>query len=155
MFPLLVKRHTKGAGFNNLFYLALILVILPSLFITAFYFFNPNFIINFFLGGRDYLYIAPYLGIFGFYLTVFSLVNVCVNFFLCLNKTSISLYVVSAAILQIILIYIFHSSFYQVIGVSLLTLVILLVILLYLFFKNYGDLAKLKETISFLNNPTV
>lgn len=155
MFPLLVKRHAKGAGFNNLFYLALILVMFPSLFITAFYFINPDFVVNIFLGGREYLYIVPYLGIFGVFLTVFTMVNVCVNFFLSLNKTSVSLYVVSAAILQIVLIYIFHSSFYQVIGVSLFTLLILLVILLYLFFKNYGDLKKLKDTISVLNNPTV
>ncbi|MCL4415608.1 MAG: oligosaccharide flippase family protein [Actinobacteria bacterium] len=155
MFPLLVKRHAKGVGFNNLFYLALILVILPSVFITSFYFVNPKFVINLFLGGRDYLYVAPYLGLFGLYLTVFSMVNVCVNFFLSLNKTNISFLVVSAAILQIILIYIFHSSFYQVISVSLLVLVMLLIALLYLFFKNYGDLGKLKETISLLNNPSV
>ncbi len=155
MFPLLVKRHAKGAGFNNLFYLALILVILPSIAITAFYFVFPNFVINLFLGGRDYVYIAPYLGIFGVYLTVFSMVNVCVNFFLSLNKTNISFLVVFAAILQIVLIYIFHSSFYQVIGVSLLVLVILLIALLFIFFKNYGNFGKLKETISFLNTPSV
>ncbi len=153
MFPLLVKRHTTGKSFNNLFYLALLLVILPSVAITAFYFVNPDFVINLFLGGRDYLYVAPYLGIFGLYLTIFSMVNVCVNFFLSLNKTNISLLVVFAAILQIVLIYIFHSSFYQVIGVSFFVLVILLAVLLYLFFKNYGDFGKLKETISLLNNP--
>ena len=89
MFPLLVKRHATGKNFVNLFYLALILVILPSVAITAFYFVFPNFVINLFLGGREYLYVAPYLGIFGLYLTVFSLVNVCVSFFLSLNKTNI------------------------------------------------------------------
>lgn len=155
MFPLLVKRHAKGVGFNNLFYLALILVILPSFFITGLYFINPSFVINLFLGGRDYLYLSPYLGIFGLYLTVFSMVNVCVNFFLSLNKTNISFLVVFAAILQIILIYIFHADFYQVIQASLSVLLILLVILLYLFFKNYGNFGKLKETIAILNSPGI
>jgi O-antigen/teichoic acid export membrane protein len=145
MFPLLVKRHAKGLEFRSLFYLALGLVLLPSIAITTFYFIFPNYSINLFLGGRGYLYIAPYLGIFGIYLTVFSLVNVCVNFFLSLNKTNISIPIILAAISQIILIYIFHANFYQVISVSLLTLVILMIILLCLFFKNFGNPEKLKE----------
>src|ERR1035437_6809485 len=155
MFPLLVKRHATGKNFVNLFYLALILVILPSVAITAFYFVFPNFVINLFLGGREYLYVAPYLGIFGLYLTVFSLVNVCVSFFLSLNKTNIFIFVVLAAISQIILIYIFHSSFYQVIGVSLLVLSLLFIALFFIFFKNYGNFGKLKETIAILNTPSI
>lgn len=153
MFPLLVKRHATGVNFNNLFYLALLLVILPSVAITAFYFIFPNFVINLFLGGRDYLYIAKYLGVFGIYLTVFSMVNVCVNFFLSINKTKISILVVIAAVFQIILIYIYHSSFYQVIGVSLIVLTVLLVSLLAIFAKSYGTMAKIKENIAFSNIP--
>ena len=155
MFPLLIKRHANKESFTNLFYISLLLVLIPSFAITAFYFLFPSFVINLFLGGRNYLSIASYLGIFGLYLTVFSMVNVCVNFFLSLNKTNISFLVVFAAILQIVLIYMFHSSFYQVIGVSLIVLVILLTVLLYLFFKNYGSLGKLKETIAILNTPSV
>jgi O-antigen/teichoic acid export membrane protein len=155
MFPLLVKRHTTGKSFVNLFYLALILVILPSLFITSFYFVFPDFVIKLFLGGRDYLYIAKYLGIFGLYLTVFSMVNVCVNFFLSINKTKISILVVIAAVFQIILIFIFHSSFYQVIGVSMIVLTILLLVLLTIFVKSFGTIGKIRENISFLNPPNV
>lgn len=155
MFPLLVKRHATGRSFNNLFYLALLLVIFPSVAITAFYFVFPNFVINLFLGGREYLYVVPFLGIFGLYLTVFSLVNVCVNFFLSLNKTNVSVFVVLAAVSQIILIYIFHSNFYQVIGVSLLALVLLFIALLFIFFKNYGNFGKIKETITYLNIPGI
>jgi O-antigen/teichoic acid export membrane protein len=151
MFPLLVKRHAMGINFNNLFYLALLLVILPSVALTAFYFIFPNFVINLFLGGREYLYVAKYLGIFGLYLTVFSVVNVCVSFFLSLNKTSISVLVVLAAISQIVLIYLFHADFYQIIGVSLLISVLLFIALLFVFFKNYGSIKSLRETITFLN----
>ncbi|HUD09777.1 MAG TPA: oligosaccharide flippase family protein [Patescibacteria group bacterium] len=155
MFPLLVKRHATGVNFNNLFYLALLLVVLPSVAITAFYFVFPNFVINLFLGGREYLSVAKYLGIFGVYLTVFSLVNVCVSFFLSLNKTNVSALVVFAAITQIILIYIFHTNFYQIIGVSMLISVSLFIALLFIFFKNYGNTKHLKETITFLNTTGV
>lgn len=153
MFPLLVKRHATGKSFVNLFYLALILVILPSVAITSFYFMFPSFVIKIFLGGRDYLYIAEYLGFFGVYLTIFSMVNVCVNFFLSINKTKISILVVIAALFQIILIFMYHSSFYQVIGVSLIVLTVLLVSLLAIFAKSYGTMAKIKENIAFSNIP--
>jgi O-antigen/teichoic acid export membrane protein len=155
MFPLLVKRHITGRSFINLFYLAIFLVILPSIAITAFYFIRPEFVINLFLGGREYLYVAKYLGIFGLYLTVFSMVNVCVNFFLSLNNTKISFLVVPAAILQIVMIYLYHSNFYQVIGVSLLVSSILLIALLGIFFKTYGNFKQFKENIAFLTSPGV
>jgi len=155
MFPLLVKRHAKGVEFKNLFYLALALVTIPSLAIAAFYFLFPVFTINLFLGGREYLYVIPYLGIFGLYLTVFSLVNVCVNFFLSLNKTNVSIFVISAAALQVILIYIFHANFYQVIYSSVFALIALLLALLYLFFKNYGSFGKLEKTTRVLNTPQI
>jgi O-antigen/teichoic acid export membrane protein len=151
MFPLLVKRHSAGQNFNNLFYLALILVILPSFAITSFYFLRPNLVVNLFLGGREYLYISKYLGIFGLYLTIFSMVNVCVNFFLSLNRTKIFIPVVVAAIFQIILIYIFHSDFYQVIGVSLLVSIVLFITLMLIFVKNFGNFKSIKQTASFLN----
>ena len=155
MFPLLIKRHAKGIRFNNLFYLALILVLIPSLAITAFYFVFPGFVIKLFLSKGEYLYAAPYLGLFGLYVTVFSLVNVCVNFFLSLNKTKVSLFVVLAAVFQVILIYVFHSDFYQVIYSSLFVLSVLLFFLLYHFFKNYGSFGKLEKTTPILNTPQI
>jgi len=137
MFPLLVKRHHLGEKFHNLFYLALLLVLLPSVAITGFYFLFPKFVIELFLGGRDYLTVAPYLGFFGIYLTVFSMLYVCVNFFLSINRTRIVVPVTTAAISQIILIYIFHSSFYQVIGVSILASCVLLLVLILYYIKLF------------------
>jgi len=137
MFPLLVKRDTSGRHFNNLFYISLILVFLPSFAITLFYFVEPEFVIKLFLGGRDYLSSAKYLGLFGLFLTVFSLVNVCVSFFLSLNITKITPIVAVASILQIILIFFYHSNFYQVIGVSLFVCTGLLIFLLSYYFKRF------------------
>jgi O-antigen/teichoic acid export membrane protein len=155
MFPLLVKRHTTGRGFINMFYLALILVMLPSVAISMFYFLFPVFVVKIFLGGRDYIAIVPYLGLFGIYLTIFSMDNVCVNFFLSLGKIKIAYPVVTAALLQIIFIFIFHSNFYQVIGVSLIISFVLLIILIMTFFKMYGNVNKIRETVAFLNTPGV
>lgn len=155
MFPLLIKRHHKGEKFNNLFYLALLLVLLPSVAITIFYFLFPQFVINLFLGGRDYLKIVPYLGFFAIYLSVFSIVNVCVNFFLSFNKTRISLLVIFAALSQIVLICLFHSSFYQIIGISLSISLMLLASLLLYFFKLFGNLKTIKNSVTFSTTPAI
>ncbi len=138
MFPLLVKRHTLGLEYKKLFYLALLLVFLPGMLITGFYYLFPQITINLFLGGREYLMLSKYLGIFGFYLTIFSLVNVCVNFFLSFNETKISYFVIIAAIFQITLISIFHADFYQVIYSSLATALVLLITLLTYYFKKFN-----------------
>src|SRR3989344_2186847 len=142
MFPLIIKRHAKGENFKNLFYLSLVLVSVPSIAITAFYFLFPEFTINFFLGGGKYMQIIPYLGIFGIYLTIFSILNVFISFFLSLNKTKISVVVLAGAISQIIAINFIHNSFFQVIGVSLFISSLLLITLLLYYILAYGQAFK-------------
>lgn len=138
MFPLLVRRHTKGESFKRLFYLALVLVTIPSIAITLFYFIFPDLTINLFLGGRDYLRVAPYLGIFGIFLTLLNITSVAVNFFLSLKITRISFLVFAFAFVQFILIYLFHDNFYEVIFSSIISILILLFSLFIYYFKKFG-----------------
>jgi O-antigen/teichoic acid export membrane protein len=138
LFPLLVKRHALGATYKRLFYLALFLVFVPSLGLSLFYIMFPHFVINLFLGGREYLEIANLLGIFGLYIMLVSLISVCVNFFLSFNQTRVWLLVIPFSVLQIILISIFHNSFYQVIYLSIMVSFGLLISLLLYYFKKFG-----------------
>jgi O-antigen/teichoic acid export membrane protein len=154
MFPLVVKRNAKGESIASLFYLAIFLVTIPSVAITSFYYLFPSFSINFFLG-KNYMSILPYLGIFGIYITIFSILNVCVNFFLSIGKTKIFIPVIIATILQIILIYIFHNSFFQVIGVSLGVSSILLAYLLIVFAKDYMNFKDIRSSLSLVNGPSL
>jgi len=155
MFPLLIKRYNLGKNFNNLFYLALFLVLIPSLAVTGFYFLFPQFVINLFLAGRDYLSIAKYAGLFGLNLTIFALINLFVTFFLSLNRTKIAPLVVLAALLQIVLISIFHSSFYQVIGISISIFLALLITLVIYYTKVFINPRKIINLTPFLNNSTI
>lgn len=155
MFPLIVKRHALNIKANNLFYISIILILIPSIFISFIYFIIPDTVVKLFLGGREYLYISKYLGWFGIYLTLFSVINVCVNFFLSINKTRIFIPIVIAAILQIILIYFYHSSFYQIIGVSMLSSSILLVVLIFIFIKNYTTFSSIRNKFLVMNNSSV
>jgi O-antigen/teichoic acid export membrane protein len=150
MFPLVMKRNATGKAFNGLFLLSVSLVLIPSLLITAFYWIFPEFVISLFLGGRSYLTMAPYVGLFGLFITLFSVVNIFVNFFLSINKTVISFMVVGAALLQIVLLWIYHSDFYQIITISIFVLTLLLTILLFVFLKNFTSLAHIKKIYLFL-----
>ena len=152
MFPLLVKRHSKGENFNNLFYLTIILVSLSSISISIFYFIFPAFVINLFLGGREYVGAISYLGLFGLFITLFSILNVLVSFFLSLKKTFISFFVVSAALLQIFLIFIIHDSIVHVISISIFVCSLLLIVLLLYYAKEYGQIKKIARTFNFINN---
>jgi O-antigen/teichoic acid export membrane protein len=148
MFPLLIRRKNSGKSFNKLFYLALILVLLPSLTITGFYFIFPKLVVNMFLGGKDYLEIAGLAGFFGINLTIFSLINVFINFFLSLNRTKIVPLIVISALAQIILIYIFHNNFSQIITISILVLSVLLIVLAGYYLKLYTTIGRKAMTTS-------
>ncbi len=150
MFPLVIKRNATGKAFNGLFLFSVSLVLIPSLMITAFYYIFPEFVINLFLGGRSYLTMSPYVGLFGLFITLFSIVNIFVNFFLSVNKTIISFMVVGAAVLQIVLLWAYHSDFYQIITISIFVLTLLLIGLLFIFLKNFTSLVQIKKIYLFL-----
>lgn len=152
MFPLLIKRYAAGKNFNSLFYLALLLVLVPSVLITAFYFVYPIFVINLFFSGKTaYLAVVHYAGFFGIFLTLFSLINVCVNFFLSLSKTKIAPLVVGASVLQIVLICLFHNNFYQVIADSIISLSILFVALIIYYLFLFASPKAIKNFLPFFN----
>lgn len=151
MFPLLIKRHSTGQNFNSLFYLALCLVAIPSIFIVAFYYVFPLISINFFLGGHEYEKVSPYLGTYGLFTMVFSILNIFVNFFLSIRKTKIFFVVGLGALLQIFLISFFHNSFSQVINASLLSSSTILAVLFVIYIKEYGNFKKVKSIIPFIS----
>ncbi len=142
MFPLVIKRFEEGKNYHNLFFAALCLVSLPSLILTLIYFLFPHLVVMIFLGGKQYQSVAGFLGYFGVFLTLFSLLNVLVNFFLSLKKTEVVYLVVLGAFLQGVLISLFHATFFQVISISTMVTLVLLILLLLYYSKHYGQ----KET---------
>lgn len=136
MFPILVKKHVKEESYSKIFYLSLGGVSLLSLGITAIYFLFPGFFLQVFLGGREYLRLIPYLGFFGLFISLFSMLNVLTSFFLSVKRTEISCLLLAGAVAQIVLIYFYHASFYHVVGVSIL-ICSLLIILLLLYYAKF------------------
>lgn len=145
MFPLLVKRHAKNLEYKNLFYLSLLLVSIPSFLIFLFYFLYPAFTVKLFLG-KGYEAIIPFVALYGTYIGVFSLLNVCVNLFLSLNKIKIFIPVLTGSLLQIILISFFHANFYQVILISIFISGLLFLSLLLYFIFQFSTLQAKKNS---------
>lgn len=137
MFPIIVQKHTKGDNFKNTFKLAVGLMLIPSILLTLFYFFFPQFTILFFLKRPEYLIVKPFLGIFGLYITFYCILYLFANFYLSIKKTIIYFPILIAAILQIVLITAaYHQSFQQVIMVSFI--LILLLVIVFLLYYPYA-----------------
>lgn len=139
MFPLIVKKHTKNENYNNIFKMAIAMVLIPSVFITTFYFLYPDFSINFFIKNEIYRSASQLLGIFGIFITIYSLITLFVYYFLSIKKTNVYIPVLFAALNQILLIVLYHGSLFIVVTISLLVSLILLAILLIYYMKTYGE----------------
>ncbi|RJQ37755.1 hypothetical protein C4559_03400 [Candidatus Microgenomates bacterium] len=137
MFPLIVQKNAKGENFHNIFKLSLLLVFIASVFITVFYFIYPEFTVKFFLKKEAYLSIAPLLGLFGIFITFYSLLSIIVNFYLSTKKTNVFIPIVLGAISQAALIWFFHSSFLQIISISISTTGLLVFALLLYYWRMY------------------
>ena len=127
MFPLVVQKHTRKEDYQSILKLSVLLILLPSIALTIFYFIFPEFTIRFFLKNEEYISAALYLGFFGIFVGLFSLLSVFTNFYLSIKKTNIFIPLVTGAIIQAALIWIWHESFWQIIIISTITTFLLLI----------------------------
>lgn len=116
-FPLIAYKHGRKEHLFQTLALALAVVTLGTTAISFVYFVFPNVILAIFAPGERYEILAPYLGIFSLYILIFSLASLFNNFFLSIGKTGVYKITLVASILQIVLLFLFHESFYQIIGI--------------------------------------
>ena len=133
VFPLAAQSYAAGQKYRHLLWMSIFLVGGLCLILNFLYFLFPVFIIKMLYGGQ-YLPVAPYLGFFGIFLSLYSLSFLMVNFFLSLGKTKIVFLPVAAGFLQIVFIFFFHQNIFQIILISMiLTTCLFLGLLLYFF----------------------
>ena len=145
MFPLIVKKHTKNERYNNIFKVAIAMVLIPSVFISIFYFLYPDFSISFIIKNEAYKSVSGLLGLFGVFITIYSLITLFVYYFLSIKKTNVYIPVLIAALSQLLFITIYHSSLFMVVVISLLVALILLAVLVIYYIKTYGEYRKLNK----------
>lgn len=132
MFPLIIQKYNRQENTTGTFILSFILVLGSSFFICVFYFLFPNFTMLLFLKKTEYLVVSNLLGIYGIFISLYSLVSIMANFYLSINKTNIMYPLLFGAIFQVVLITLYHQNFIQIILSSLfVTLAVLVVLLIY------------------------
>jgi O-antigen/teichoic acid export membrane protein len=151
MFPLIVKKHARNENYNNIFKMAIALVSIPSIFITVFYFLYPDFSIHFFIKNEIYRSASGLLGLFGIFITIYSLITLFVYYFLSIKKTNAYIPVLLAALVQVILIVLYHGSLFAVVLISLLVALILLAILVIYYLKTYGEYKRVNGMVGIPN----
>ena len=139
MFPMVSQKHSRGEKYLKVFLLSLSIVLLITLGVLFIYWLFPVFSIRV-LYGEKYLGGASNLVWFGLYMATYTIGSLFVSFFLSIGKTRIVFFPLIFAVLQILLILMYHSSIFSVISVSFFSAFLLLICLLVYFV--YGQVKK-------------
>ncbi|MBI5449600.1 hypothetical protein HY948_04795 [Candidatus Gottesmanbacteria bacterium] len=131
MLPLVSAAYAKGDGYHKMFLYSLGLTALLAGGISFVYWMFPEIVIRALIGAK-YVSAASYLPMFGLFLSVCALVNVVTMFYFGAHKATPIFFMPVAAVAQASVIWFFHSTLANVIGVSLaVTASLLGVLLLY------------------------
>lgn len=135
LMPLSTEKHERGEKNSRILLQSLLLVSLMSFCITSVYFLFPDLMISS-LYGNSYLSASKYLGQFAIFISLYSVINLLAFYFLSIKQKLPSLLIMFSAILQIIIIAIFHQSISQVINISIIISALLAGALLLYYFQN-------------------
>jgi O-antigen/teichoic acid export membrane protein len=136
MFPMAADAHSSLGHPGKVLKKAIFLVVPIGLVIVFCFFFIPDFIIKILIGSK-FLVIGKYLGWFGVSMFLYSLVVLFSKYFLSVEKLKGAYLVGVGALLQIILIPIFHTNLWQVIWIMNGSMLLVLGLLIFYFIKVY------------------
>ncbi|OQA93422.1 MAG: Polysaccharide biosynthesis protein [Microgenomates group bacterium ADurb.Bin219] len=141
MLPTVSGRQAKGEDSFRPLLLSFIGVLGISLSLSVLFFVFPKQVIIA-LYGRQYLTVAPLMGIFSVFMILYSLVSLMINFYLAISQIVMIKLGAIAAILQVFLIVFFHQNILQIVWVNIGVLTFLLTGLLFPFANSIssGDL---------------
>lgn len=125
MFPIVSKKRSHGEPYHKIFLASLAITVLTSGFIVLLYWLFPHSVITTLFGDK-YAAGESSLIWMGIFIAIYTVCQLLVNFFLSISKTKLAFLPVAAAILQIILIFMYHENLTQVIQVSVVSVSLLL-----------------------------
>lgn len=137
MFPLITQKYTRKENFHTDFRLALLLVIVPSCFVSILYYFIPDFILTV-STKKEFTSVSSLLWLFGVFSAIYGVLTIIINFYLSIEKTKIFVPVAFGAVLQAVMLWFFHNTFLQVLIISIAITSLLLVSLLLYYWVLYG-----------------
>lgn len=126
MFPLLAKKHAEGKNPNNIFWLSILMTFLICFFIFFVYLFFPKIVINI-LYGEKYLAASSLLYFFGVFISVYTIGNLVLNYYLSQGVTIVVLIPIVSALVQYFLIQVYNDSIFSIVLMSIISVLIMTV----------------------------
>lgn len=136
MFPIVAQRKTRGENYQKIFKYSFLLTFVLSSVILTLYWLMPEIAIKL-LPGSLYLEGANLLVWFGIFMTFYTLASLFINYHLSMGRTTSIILPVIAAVVQIVSIWLYHSSLIMVIFISITVTALLLISLL--IYSIYGN----------------
>ncbi len=134
LFPIVSERNVSGKGHRRLVAVGLMIIGLVCIGLTAFYFIAPEIVLIAF--GKAFFGAAQYMGPFAIFMSFFSLSSILIQTLLALDRMNVWIITGICALLQTLLIMLFHGTILQVIGVNIAVSVVLFSSLL--LYYTYG-----------------
>jgi len=137
MFPMVTGLYEKGEKHWRLLFGSLGLIMILGLAVIAFYFAFPQFAVKA-LFGSQYLSVARFLPLFGLAILLYSLSYAFVNYFLSIKKRLFLWPLTLIALLEPVLIWLYHDSFLTIIKIliSVFGLTLAALVMLYILSKK-------------------
>lgn len=129
MFPLIAQRSSKDMKYEKILFVSLWATMLIIILVLMLYWLFPAFAIRL-LYGQSYLEAYKLLIWFGIFIGLHTLSSLIINFHLSLGRTKIVLLPIVVAILQVLLIWLYHENLFTVIVISILVNALLLACLI-------------------------
>ncbi len=140
LLPIAAHRHASRRSSSSVFLKLLIPTIGFGLIATLVFSVFPTPIIRLF-SGAAYFPIAPYLGLMAASMFIFAINNLFLAYFLALRLTSSTYRLLVISLLQPILLFFFHSSLIQFVGLNLGLQIILAISLTFFYCGHRKSLA--------------
>lgn len=135
LFPLIVQKKERNEKFTGTLLLSVALIGLPSLFISVIYFIFPKVILGIFFPKAEYLSLSEHLGPFSIFILIYSFCYLLNSFYLSIGKTKITILTIGGAILEAILIILFHDNINEII-LDITAVSFLLLFSLLIYYRN-------------------
>ncbi|OGY27926.1 MAG: hypothetical protein A3F33_03655 [Candidatus Woykebacteria bacterium RIFCSPHIGHO2_12_FULL_43_10] len=120
IFPVITQAYEAKRNFSRIFLIALGLITVLSGGTLGFFLLFPEFSISL-LFGKSYLGASLYVGRMSIFIFVYALVYLFITLWLSIGRLKFALVSVVGALVQAILIYLYHSDLNQVIDISVYT----------------------------------
>lgn len=133
LFPFSAREKARNRNPFPVFLKGLVGTLFITFAITSIYIIFPNLAVSL-LFGKKFIEVSQYLWIFSLFMVIYTYSYTAANFLLAIGETKISVIIALSAILQPILIFLFHHTLLEIILASIIpTFVLTIYLTIYVF----------------------